>query len=232
LRGVSGYHPSPKNASTARYEGRFRCVNCLEGCPPNRGKSIDWFHGLFPGASGVCESDVYRELLKDVDSGKPGELLLVPHFSGVCNPVFNPEARGALYGLTLNTTSRDLAQSILEGLCYDLKSRVRGFREAGIPIEKLKAVGGGAQSDAWLQLKANITGLEMIRADIHDASAMGAAALCGKAIGALDDPYAASGLMGLAQRRFVPEPEAACRFEKRFARYLSLRERIGAFESC
>ena len=174
---------------------------------------------------------MYRELLRDVDSGKPGDLLLVPHFSGVCNPVFNPDARGFLYGLTLNTAPRDLAQGILEGLCYDLKSHVQGFRDAGIPLERLKTVGGGSQSDAWLQLKANITGLEMVRSDIHDASALGAAALCGKAVGIIDDPYKASGMMGLTESRFSPQPGTSGRFEEKFLRYLSLRERIGAFES-
>ena len=71
----------------------------------------------------------------------------------------------------------------------------------------------------------------MARSDIHEASAMGAAALCGKAVGVIDDPYKASGLMGLKEMRFFPEPEAARRFEDRFSRYLSLRERIGVFEA-
>jgi len=195
------------------------------------GSVLDWYRNLFPGSSGVRESEIYRELLKDVDSGKPGDLLLVPHFSGVCNPVFNPDAKGCLYGLSLNTSPGDLAQGILEGLCYDLNSHVRGFRAAGIPIEKLKIVGGGSQSDAWLQLKANITGLEVTRSDVHDASAMGAAALCGTAVGLIDDPYKASGLMGLKETRFLPEPGAAPRFEKKFLRYLSLRDSVGVFES-
>ena len=170
------------------------------------GSVLDWYRDLFPGLRGAGgNADVYRELLKDLDSARPGELLLFPHFSGLCNPVFDPDARGFLYGLSLNTTWRDLAQGIVEGLCYDLKSHLQGFRDAGLPIEALKVVGGGSSSDAWLQLKANITGLELIRAEIHEASAMGAAAFCGKAIGAIDNPYQASGLMGLKQTRFVPD---------------------------
>jgi xylulokinase len=196
------------------------------------GSVVDWYRGLFRGTHGAGEDgEVYRELLKDVDSGKPGELLLVPHFSGVCNPVFDPDARGMLYGLSLNTGRRELAQAVLEGLCYDLKAHVRGFREAGVPIERLRVVGGGSSSDAWLQLKANITGLEMIRTDIREASAMGAAALCGKAVGAVDNPYAAAGLMALKETRFSPEPEAMGRFEEKFARYLSMREKVGSFET-
>ena len=196
------------------------------------GSVLDWYRNLFPGLGGTGDGgDAYGELLKDIDSRNPGELLLVPHFSGVCNPVFNPDARGFLYGLSLNTAQRDVAQGILEGLCYDLKSHIRGFLDAGVPIEKLKIVGGGSHSDAWLQLKANITGLEITRSDIYEASAMGAAALCGKAVGLIDNPYEASGLMGLKEARFVPDAGAAQRFEEKFLKYLSLRERVGVFET-
>jgi xylulokinase len=191
------------------------------------GSVLDWYRDLFPGLRGAGgNADVYRELLKDLDSARPGELLLFPHFSGLCNPVFDPDARGFLYGLSLNTTWRDLAQGIVEGLCYELKSHLQGFRDAGLPIEALKVVGGGSSSDAWMQLKANITGLELIRAEIHEASAMGAAAFCGKAIGAIDNPYQASGLMGLKQARFVPDAEAARRFEEKFQRYRCLQESL------
>ena len=195
------------------------------------GSVLDWYRDLFSclreaGGTG----DVYGELLKGIDSGKPGELLFMPHFTGVCNPVFNPDARGFLYGLSLNTGRRDLAQGVLEGLCYDLKAHVEGFRSAGIPIERLKIVGGGSSSDAWLQLKANVTGLELARSDVHEASAMGAAALCGKAVGVIDNPYRASGRMGLKETRFVPEPGAVRRFGERFKEYSTLNERISVFE--
>ena len=194
------------------------------------GSVLDWYRDLFPGLLGAGDGDIYSKLLNGVDSGTPGDLLFMPYFAGVCNPVFNPDARGFLYGLSLHTDRRDLAQAILEGLCYDLKSHVEGFRCAGIPIQKLRIVGGGSSSDTWLQLKANITGLELARSEIHEASAMGAAALCGKAAGIIDNPYKAAGRMGLKETRFVPEPAAVRRFGERFQEYRALNERIGAFE--
>ena len=66
------------------------------------GSVLDWYRDQFPDLRGAgADSDAYRELLKDVNSGQPGELVFVPHFSGLCNPVFNPDARGFLYGLIL-----------------------------------------------------------------------------------------------------------------------------------
>jgi xylulokinase len=196
------------------------------------GSVLDWYRDLFPGSQAAGESaEVYRQLLGGVDSSRPGELLFVPHFSGICNPVFDPDARGVLYGLSLRTAMHDLTQGILEGLCYDLRSHLQGFREAGIPTERLKVVGGGSSSDVWLQLKANITGLELVRSEIREASAAGAAAFCGTAVGMIDNPYEAYGLMRLEETRFVPQPGAAQRFEERFLTYSSLCEKVGLFEA-
>ncbi len=196
------------------------------------GSVVDWCRDLLAGpAAAGGPAGGYEELFGGADSSRPCGLLLVPHFSGTCNPSFNPDARGAVYGLTLNTSRRDLGQAVLEGLCCDLRSHVEGLRGAGIPIERLAVVGGGTRSDAWLQLKANITGMELTRSDVSEASAIGAAALCGTAIGAVDDPYRVAGMAGLAQQRFVPDPAASRRFEETFQKYLSLRGRIGGFET-
>jgi len=192
------------------------------------GSVLDWYRGLLlvPACTGSAAAAVYEELLAGVDSAAPGDLVFLPHFAGVCNPVFDPDARGSFHGLSLNTGRRELAQGILEGLCFDLRTHVEGFRRSGIPVGKLKVVGGGSGSDAWLQMKANITGLELARSDIREASAMGAAALCGKAIGLIDNPYRAAGRMGFEERRFVPEPEAVRRFEEKYRRYRELNERV------
>jgi sugar (pentulose or hexulose) kinase len=162
------------------------------------------------------------ELLRVIDETKPGDLFLIPHFSGICNPVFNPDARGFLYGLSLHTTVQDLIQGIIEGLCYELKVYIQGFNDAGISIKGLKTVGGGSQSDTWLQLKANITGLEIIGSDAHEASAMGAAALCGAALGIIDNPYRVHSFMGVKEKRYTPSPQAVERFEEKFVRYQEL----------
>ncbi len=84
--------------------------------------------------------------------------------------------------------------------------------------------------DAWLQLKANITGLEIARSDIHEASAIGAAALCGKALDVIENPYKASAMMRLKETRFVPEPAAVPLFEQGFRKYRALNDKICVFE--
>jgi xylulokinase len=195
------------------------------------GSIVKWYRDLVTSHSGNNgDGSDYGSLLQEIDDSSPGDLFLIPHFSGSCNPTFNPDARGLLYGLSLTTTKRDLTQSIIEGLCYELKAHVLGFEEAGISIDRLKTVGGGSQSKKWLQLKSNITGLEIIGSDIPEASALGAAALCATALGVIENPYRISASVGAGETRYTPSPQAAGRFEEKFSRYLALKKGIDEFE--
>jgi xylulokinase len=127
------------------------------------GSVVKWYRDVISYKTmGNGEEKSFEELLQSIDEKEPGNLFLIPHFSGTCNPVFDPGARGFFYGLSLHTTMQDLIQGIIEGLCYELKMHIQGFNDAGISIEGLKTVGGGSQSSKWLQLKANITGLDSL----------------------------------------------------------------------
>ncbi len=196
------------------------------------GSILKWYRDLLSNFSmHEYKTTGYVELLQGLDDKTPGSLLFIPHFSGTCNPFFNPDARGLLYGLSLDTTMHDLTQGIIEGLCYELKMHLQGFEDAGIPIRRLKTVGGGAQSSKWLQLKANVTGLEIVNMDITEASAIGAAALCGTAVGVVDNPYEVIDRRGTREIRYTPSTEATKRFGERFLRYQALSKNIELFEA-
>jgi xylulokinase len=196
------------------------------------GSILKWYRDLFSSFH-VHHDQVndYRALLSSIDDKHPGELLLIPHFSGTCNPTFDPDARGSLYGLSLNTTLNDLIQGIVEGLCFEMKAHIEGFTDAGVSIDRLKIVGGGSQSIKWLQLKANITGLEVISSDLPQASAVGAAALSGTAVGITDNPYGVAGYIKAKERRYTPSEEAAERFKEKFSQYQMLNRHIEKFRA-
>lgn len=196
------------------------------------GSIVKWYRDEISNLSaGNGEEIGFDELLRDVDEKKPGDLIVIPHFAGTCNPKHDPDARGFVYGLSLHSNMQDLIQGIIEGLCYELKVHIQGFKDAGISIERLKTVGGGSQSSKWLQLKANITGLEIISSDAHEASSMGAAGLCGSALGILDSPFAISHAMGVKEKRYTPLPGATERFNEKFAQYQGLIGRLHSVES-
>jgi xylulokinase len=191
------------------------------------GSILKWYRDEVSSQSGRSSSGgSFDEILGGIDVNGPGDLLLIPHFAGTCNPRFNPDARGLVYGLSLHSSMGDMVQGILEGLCYELRLHIQGLGEAGIHIGKLKAVGGGSQSPSWLQLKANITGLEVIGSDAHEASSMGAAGLCGSALGLLNSPFAVGQAAGVHECVYMPKADAGEAFEEKYARYVELVARL------
>ena len=100
-------------------------------------------------------ADAYDLLLRDAPPGPTG-LLLLPYFAGSGTPTLDVNAKGAILGLTFGTTKADLAKAALEGLTFELRTNVDLLRSAGVEIAELHAVGGGARSTLWLQIKADI----------------------------------------------------------------------------
>jgi len=121
-------------------------------------------------------SDAYDLMLAEARPG-PTDLMVLPHFAGSGTPLLDTTSRGAFLGMTFATTQADLAKAILEGLTFELRINLDLLRESGIKIEQLHAVGGGARSDVWLQLKADICGTPLRIPRVTEAACLGAAIL-------------------------------------------------------
>jgi xylulokinase len=153
---------------------------------------------------------------------EPSPVTVVPHWNGSGTPTCDLEAKGAIVGLTLATTRHDIAKAILEGLCFELRTNLDTLQAAGVPVAELVAVGGGARSPRWLQLKADILGRPVRTLISPDAACLGAALLAGTATGAypsLDDAVRRTVAFG---REFAPQPAAVARYAERYATYRHL----------
>ena len=106
-------------------------------------------------------ADAYDLILKDAGR-QPTNLFVLPHFSGSGTPWFDTRSRGAILGLNLTTRKADVAKALLEGLTFDLRVNLDLLRDAGIHLSEIHAVGGGAKSRLWLQLKADICGIPLL----------------------------------------------------------------------
>ena len=108
----------------------------------------------------------------------PSGLLVLPHFAGAGPPSKDAESLGAILGLTLKHTTKDIVQAVLEGITFDLRQNIEHIENgAGLHIESLTAVGGGARSDYWLKLKSDITGKPVKKAAVEEAGCVAAAML-------------------------------------------------------
>jgi len=162
--------------------------------------------------------DAYELLLQGA-SPEPTSLLLLPDFAGSGTPTFDTASKGAILGLTFATTKADLAKAILEGLTFELRLNLDLLKEGGVRIDELRAIGGGARSELWLQLKADITGVPVVAPRITEAASWGATLLAGLGAGHFASAAEAAEETVHLDRWFEPDAARAARYEERSALY-------------
>lgn len=189
------------------------------------GMLLRWWRDHF-GAIEVADATARgRDPYQVIDERMPAEpspVLVVPHWSGSGTPTCDLKAKGAIVGLTLATTRHDVAKAILEGLCFELRTNLDTLQAAGVEVDELVAVGGGARSPRWLQLKADILARPVRTLISPDAACRGAALLAGTATGVystLDEAVRRTVAFG---REFVPQPAAVACYAERYATYRGL----------
>jgi xylulokinase len=132
----------------------------------------------------------YEELLEvaaGVPAGSRG-LLLLPYFAGERTPVFDPDARGVVIGLTTAHGRAELYRAALEGIAHGVRHNLEAFADAGGPASpRLVAVGGGTRGGLWTRIVSDVTGLAQEVPVDTTGAAFGDAFLAAAAVGAADD---------------------------------------------
>jgi len=173
------------------------------------GLALRWFRDGFCEAqqahADASGADAY-DLILDGASAEPTGLLVLPHFAGSGTPTFDTASKGAILGLTFGTTRTDIAKAILEGLTYELRLNLEVLRAGGVRIDTLRAIGGGARSPLWLQLKADITGIPVMTPRVPEAAAFGAALLAGAGAGLYPSAAAAAERFLELTDTYQPDP--------------------------
>ena len=156
---------------------------------------------------GIEPEELFDKLVNSVPPGSMG-LTLQPFWSpGLKKP--GPEAKGAIIGFGDIHTRAHLYRSILEGLSYALREGAdRTAKASGIPISEIRVVGGGSQSDAAMQITANIFGLPASRPHLFEASGLGAAIDAAVGSGLYSDFDSAIRNMTHPGRTFTPQLQA------------------------
>lgn len=170
-------------------------------------------------------SDAYDLILADAKPG-PTDLMVLPHFSGSGTPLLDTTSRGAFLGMTFATTQADLAKAILEGLTFELRINLDLLKKAGITIHQLHAVGGGARSDLWLQLKADICGIPLSVPRVTEAACLGAAILASVGAGHYGSVNSAAHEAVAVSRTIAPRNSDADAYQRRYEHYLELYPRL------
>jgi len=194
------------------------------------GRLLRWYRDEL-GAAERAEAarqgrDVYDVIVEQIED-KPGELLLLPYFVGSGTLYEDASATGLLLGLTFNSQRKDIVRAILEGLTYEVALNLAHLREIAIDLRALTAVGGGARSPRWMQIKADITGIPVTVLHTSEAASLGVAMLAGWATGVYSSlPEAAQQLVEPA-RTFQPRAEYHARHTQRLRLYQAAYQALG-----
>jgi len=172
---------------------------------------VSWFKQEFADREqriaeeqGIEPEFLFDELVRQVPPGSHG-LILQPYWSpGLKLP--GPEARGAIIGFGDVHNRAHIYRAILEGLAYALREgKERSERRSGIPITELRAAGGGSQSDAAMQLTADIFGMPVARPHVYETSGLGAAIDAAVGVKLFPDFESAIGAMTHRGKVFTPD---------------------------
>ena len=189
------------------------------------GSLLRWFRDTL-GAEEAAEADatgqdVYDLLLGRATDG-PVRPMVLPHFTATGTPHCDPISKGAIVGLGLDTTRADLIKAVLDGITFEMKLNLALLHEAGVRIDVIRAIGGGARSEFWLRLKADMFQRPVVKLDVTEAPCLGAAMCAGVAVGeyaSFEDAVAAAIHEGA---RYEPRADRAAAYDERFALYREL----------
>jgi xylulokinase len=182
------------------------------------GASIQWIsEALSPDPQHPDTARLTAEAGGDLDTE---DLYFLPYLLGERSPMWDPHARGAFVGIGRHHTRRHLVRAVLESLGYNLLSSIHAFRESGAAIDRIDAVGGGAQSDVLLQILADVWGIPVRRRTIvEEANSLGAAVTGAVGLGLAD--FSAARELSEVTAEFTPDGGRHDVYSARHSRFTS-----------
>lgn len=151
----------------------------LEGSVFVAGSAIQW---LRDGLRMIEQSPESEGLAQK--STSDDEIYVVPAFTGLGAPYWNPDARGSVFGLTRGSSKEDFVKATLQSIAYQVRDVIDAMQiDSGLDISVLKVDGGAAMNNLLMQFQADILGIEIARAANLETTALGAAFLAGLAVG-------------------------------------------------
>ena len=191
----------------------------LEGSIFVAGALVQW---LRDGLRLIEHSEDVEALARSVPDA--GGVMIVPALAGLGAPFWDPDARGAMFGLTRGTSAAHLARASLEAMAFRTRDVVEAMRAAiDAPVTALRVDGGAAANDLLLQIQADLLGVSIARSRSTETTAVGAAMLAAAGAGALD--AAALGGWWQARDRFEPQLDAQQR-DRRYRQWQHACERV------
>ena len=193
----------------------------INGCMAASGSVVKWFcqNFVWGGGNDATLQDLDREAAS-VPPGSDG-LILLPYFLGEKTPLFDPLARGVMFGLSLHHTRAHIFRAILEAVSFGFRHHVDELEAYGFFPERVFGTNGGSRSTLWQQITADMLGRPITYYPHHPGSALGVAFVAAMGTGLYDDWSQVSAFLGEGIRR---DPDTARQdvYDRAYAIYRDL----------
>jgi xylulokinase len=198
------------------------------GCMAAGGNLLNWViahFGKAEAADAKARGVSPHHLLDDRAASLDTELLLLPYVLGEKTPLMDPNARGTLVGLGLHHDLAHIWRAALEGIVFGMRHHVETFEDCGLSVSRVLAADGGATSDVWLQIAADVLDRPVQRVDRHPGSCLGAAFVAAVGTGAITSwdrigDYVAMG------RTFTPRPVHVAAYNRKYGLWRETYDRL------
>lgn len=192
------------------------------------GGSLRWYRDTFCEAEkklaaelGRDAYDLISEQAATAPTGSEG-LVFLPYLTGERTPHKDPAARGVFFGATLSHTKAHFARAVMEGVAFGLRDSYGLLENMGASIGEVRVSGGGARSDLWLQILADVTDRPHVRVAVDEGPAYGAALLAGVGVGAWPTVEAACDATIRTLGGFLPDADRHGVYESRYRLFRNL----------
>ncbi len=204
----------------------------MMGVTLSSGGSLQWFRNTLCAAA-IEEAkkqrrDVYDILTDEAKATPPGAkgLFFLPYLSGERTPHADPNARGSFIGLTLAHQRGHLVRALMEGVTFSLRESLAIFLDAGVPVEEIRASGGGSKSLFWRQMQADVFNRKVNTINSAEGPAFGAALLAAVGSGDFSSVEEACQAAVSVVETTEPSPSASEFYNRAFPVYQDLYQSL------
>jgi len=187
------------------------------------GASLEWAADVLRPEAGERR---FEELTAEAADADTTGLYFLPHLLGERSPYWNAAARGVFLGLARHHGRAEMARAVLEGVAFNLLTCVLAFREAGHPVDRVDAIGGGAASDLWLRILADAWGATVRRRTVEEEANSLGAAITGAVGAGLVPGFEVARDLSEVTAEFEPDPARHAAYRERHASFLDAYRRL------
>lgn len=196
------------------------------------GLLLKWYKNNFSAAE-IAEAEkrgmsVYDVMSEHAPCGPVDEMVL-PHFIGSGPPWNDLDSRGAMVGLSIDTTRHDLVKAIMDSLTYEFRINMEYYEKLGFHFDGIRVVGGVSKSPFWMQIKADILNRDVANVVEKDSAPLGAAMIAMKAKGVYGTIEDAVRACVKIDQVYHPNPKLVEAYDRKYQKYTKLYDCLKEF---